>query len=49
MAQILLTIGSIIFLLIATLHGVLTLRDVSKPRAFTPPTMPCALACKAHL
>lgn len=36
MAQILLTISSIIFLVLGTLHGVLALRDVSKPRAFTP-------------
>lgn len=36
MAQILLTIASIIFLVLGTLHGVLTLRDVAKPRAFTP-------------
>jgi hypothetical protein len=37
MAQILLTIASAIFLVLGTLHGVLTLRDVAKPRAFTPP------------
>lgn len=36
MAQILLTIGSAIFLVLGTLHGVLTLRDVARPRAFTP-------------
>ena len=36
MAQILLTIASTIFLALGTLHGVLTLRDVAKPRAFTP-------------
>lgn len=36
MAQILLAIGSTIILMLGTLHGVLTLRDVGKPRAFTP-------------
>lgn len=36
MAQILLTIGGTILLVLGTLHGVLTLRDVAKPRAFTP-------------
>src|SRR5687767_13326030 len=36
MAQLLLTIGGIIFILLGTVHGVLTLRDISKPRAFTP-------------
>jgi len=36
MAQILLAIGGTIFLVLGTLHGVLTLRDVAKPRAFTP-------------
>ena len=36
MAQILLVIGGTIFLVLGTLHGVLTLRDVANPRAFTP-------------
>jgi hypothetical protein len=36
MAQILRAIGGTIFLVLGTLHGVLTLRDVAKPRAFTP-------------
>jgi hypothetical protein len=36
MAQILLAIGGIIVLVLGTLHGVLTLRDVAKPRSFTP-------------
>jgi len=36
MAQILLAIGGTIILVLGTLHGVLTLRDVAKPRAFTP-------------
>jgi hypothetical protein len=36
MAQILLAISATIFLVLGTLHGVLTLRDVGKPRAFTP-------------
>jgi len=36
MAQILLAIGGSIFLVLATLHGVLALRDVANPRAFTP-------------
>jgi hypothetical protein len=36
MAQILLAIGGTIVLMLGTLHGVLTLRDVTKPRAFTP-------------
>ncbi len=36
MAQILLAVGGAIFLVLGTLHGVLTLRDVGTPRAFTP-------------
>ncbi len=36
MARILLAIGGTIFLVLGTLHGVLTLRDVATPRAFTP-------------
>ena len=36
MARILLAIGGTIFLVLGTLHGVLTLRDVAKPRAFAP-------------
>lgn len=36
MAQILLAIGGTIFLVLGTVHGVLTLRDVARPRAFTP-------------
>src|SRR5690348_4177631 len=36
MAQLLLAIGGTIVLVLGTLHGVLTLRDVTKPRAFTP-------------
>jgi hypothetical protein len=35
-AQLLLTIGSSIFLVLGTVHGVLTFRDLAKPRAFTP-------------
>jgi hypothetical protein len=36
MAQVLLAMGGAIFLVLGTLHGVLTLRDVATPRAFTP-------------
>jgi hypothetical protein len=36
MAPFLLAIGGAIFLVLGISHGVLTLRDVSKPRAFTP-------------
>ena len=36
MAQILLTVAGAIFVVLGGLHGVLTLRDVSHPRAFTP-------------
>jgi hypothetical protein len=36
MAQVFLAIGGTIFLVLGTLHGVLTLRDVANPRAFTP-------------
>jgi len=36
MAQFLLAIGGTIFVVLGTCHGVLTLRDVAKPRAFTP-------------
>jgi hypothetical protein len=36
MAQFLLAIGGTIFLVLGTVHGVLTLRDISQPRAFTP-------------
>ncbi len=36
MAQILLAIGGGIFFVLGSLHGVLTLRDLGQPRAFTP-------------
>ncbi len=36
MAQMLLLAGSLIFLLLGIGHGALALRDVSRPRAFTP-------------
>jgi hypothetical protein len=36
MASVLLAIGGAIFLALGTVHGVLTLRDVWTPRAFTP-------------
>lgn len=36
MAQNLLAGAGVIFLVLGTLHGVLTLRDVGNPRAFTP-------------
>src|SRR5262245_39819032 len=36
MGQFLLAIGGLVFLMMGTLHGVLTLRDVFTPRAFTP-------------
>jgi len=36
LAQILLAIAGAVFLVMGTLHGVLTLRDVRRPRAFTP-------------
>ncbi len=36
MAQVLLALAGAIFLVLGTLHGVLTLRDVARPRAFTP-------------
>jgi hypothetical protein len=36
MAQILLAIAGAIFLVLGTLHGVLTLRDIGAPRAFPP-------------
>ena len=36
MAQILLATGGTIFLVLGTLHGVLAIRDVARPRAFTP-------------
>jgi hypothetical protein len=36
MAQIFLAISGAIFLALGTSHGVLTLRDVAHPRAFTP-------------
>jgi hypothetical protein len=35
-AQSLVAIGAAIFIAMGTLHGVLALRDVSKPNAFTP-------------
>lgn len=37
MTQILVIIAASIFLLLGTLHGALTLRDVKNPRFFTPP------------
>ncbi len=36
MPEVLLAIGGGIFLVLGSLHGVLTLRDLSHPRAFTP-------------
>jgi hypothetical protein len=36
MTPILLTIAGAIFFLLGTLHGLLTLRDIAAPRAFTP-------------
>lgn len=36
MARVLLSIGGTIFLAIGTLHGLLALRDLATPRAFTP-------------
>jgi hypothetical protein len=36
MAQILLSVGASIFLVLGTLHGLLLLRDLVRPRAFTP-------------
>lgn len=36
MARILVTLGASIFLLLGSLHGIYTLRDLSCPRAFTP-------------
>ncbi len=36
MAQILLAVAGTVFLVMGALHGVLTLEDVRKPRAFTP-------------
>jgi hypothetical protein len=36
MAQILLAAAGVIALVMGTLHGVLTLRDIRRPRAFTP-------------
>src|SRR6185436_10458110 len=36
MGQILLAVGGLVVLMMGTLHGVLTLRDVFTPRAFTP-------------
>jgi hypothetical protein len=36
MARLLVVIGATIFLAMGTLHGLLTLRDLSTPKAFTP-------------
>ncbi len=36
MSQVLLAVGGGIFLILGSLHGLLTLRDLAKPRAFTP-------------
>jgi hypothetical protein len=36
MARVLLAIGGTLFLVLGALHGLLTLRDLSTPRAFTP-------------
>ena len=36
MAPFLLTIGGTLFLVLGVLHGALTLRDLTRPRAFTP-------------
>ena len=36
MAKLFLTIGSTIFLVLGCFHALLTLRDIARPRAFTP-------------
>ena len=36
MSQVLLAVGGGIFLILGSLHGLLTLRDLANPRAFTP-------------
>jgi hypothetical protein len=47
MSQLLLALAGLIFLLLGTLHGLLTLRDVANPRAFTPTDDEVRLAMQA--
>lgn len=44
MIQILIVVGAWVFLLMGAAHGLLTLRDLQKPRAFTPPDPALRLA-----
>jgi hypothetical protein len=37
MAQVLVTLGASIFMILGIFHGVLTLQDLRNPRTFTPP------------